>query len=738
MIKNYIAFILIVILSIVIISGESVFLNNTIFKEIPMSSKNNYFIDTGDYILVSSDSYIGGSYGIYVLNKKDFIIEDYYRTNKKTYIVSGSDYGEYYAYFGNELISFYLDLGKIRINWKKEFFKKDLGLPVLFENERLILSSNKDKYIIGINGYYITSYEQYLNIIRFYDENTDIPVLLVDNKTKKIEESFLKVVKVPDNILKASYNDYIYLQTDTNFYIISKEGNMENKISNNKKILMDTTFCDINQDGIEESILIYKDQITIINDKNIETLKLDVNLDETSLPFYVDIDFDGYPEGVIVNSEGEVTTLHYNSFEKKYYVEKLFNLKKHIKSYPIIEDFDFDGNFEMILTDDNNIYIVNAKGKILKKINIGKSKITSYPYLFWDKESGWNLIISTSSNLFIYNSYSYKFKLNSKYDIENSILKGIFYNEKNIYAFLGNESGVFIKKLSGYITENFFDDYNKYFYKNNNFLNYTQYNLSEIINYIKIGNKDKKYSSKDIAKDIKSIVKINCKITYSNDNEDNFFGSGFIFAKENGFIFIATNAHVIGLDIFLNEEEINNYNIYVDFYNGESSSPDHIYINKKLKDLAILIIYDMELYKEYDALPFGLYIPEIGEEVYALGHPEGLDFSFTRGVISSNKRVFKSDYNEQVDVSFLQTDAAINHGNSGGPLIDSYGNVIGINTSVIRKDVAEGLNFAIVMRELYDDLKNDKFIRIFYDYTYPNQWLYKTLRNMIYNLYSDE
>jgi serine protease Do len=85
---------------------------------------------------------------------------------------------------------------------------------------------------------------------------------------------------------------------------------------------------------------------------------------------------------------------------------------------------------------------------------------------------------------------------------------------------------------------------------------------------------------------------------------------------------------------------------------------------------------------------------QIGESVVAIGNPLGTDFfgSVTTGVVSALNRKIDSDTNK---LSYIQTDAAINSGNSGGPLINSSGQVIGINTAKIQQSGVEGLGFAI-------------------------------------------
>jgi len=80
-----------------------------------------------------------------------------------------------------------------------------------------------------------------------------------------------------------------------------------------------------------------------------------------------------------------------------------------------------------------------------------------------------------------------------------------------------------------------------------------------------------------------------------------------------------------------------------------------------------------------------------GELVFALGSPEGLRNSVTMGVVSSVARQLESED----PLVYIQTDAALNPGNSGGPLVDIDGNVIGINTLKLSEKGSEGLGFAI-------------------------------------------
>lgn len=87
--------------------------------------------------------------------------------------------------------------------------------------------------------------------------------------------------------------------------------------------------------------------------------------------------------------------------------------------------------------------------------------------------------------------------------------------------------------------------------------------------------------------------------------------------------------------------------------------------------------------------------PQVGELVFAIGSPEGLQNSLTMGVVSAVAR----QANPDKPLTYIQTDAPINPGNSGGPLVDMNGNVIGINTFILSQGGgSEGLGFAIPAR----------------------------------------
>jgi len=85
---------------------------------------------------------------------------------------------------------------------------------------------------------------------------------------------------------------------------------------------------------------------------------------------------------------------------------------------------------------------------------------------------------------------------------------------------------------------------------------------------------------------------------------------------------------------------------------------------------------------------------QVGQKVYAIGNPFGLDQTLTIGIVSALNREIDSA-NQRTIRGVIQTDAAINPGNSGGPLLDSMGNVIGINTAIYGPGGNIGIGFAM-------------------------------------------
>jgi len=107
---------------------------------------------------------------------------------------------------------------------------------------------------------------------------------------------------------------------------------------------------------------------------------------------------------------------------------------------------------------------------------------------------------------------------------------------------------------------------------------------------------------------------------------------------------------------------------------------------------------------------------KVGQKVFAIGNPFGLDWTLTSGIVSALDRSLPGESGGVTIEHLIQTDAAINPGNSGGPLLDSAGRLIGINTAIYSPSGASaGIGFSVpvdtVMRVVPQLIKNGKYIR---------------------------
>ncbi|XP_021716997.1 protease Do-like 1, chloroplastic [Chenopodium quinoa] len=158
-------------------------------------------------------------------------------------------------------------------------------------------------------------------------------------------------------------------------------------------------------------------------------------------------------------------------------------------------------------------------------------------------------------------------------------------------------------------------------------------------------------------------------------------GSGFIWDTEGH---IVTNYHVIrgASDLRVTLADQSTYEAKVVGYDQD-------------KDVAVLRI-DVPKDK-LRPVPIGVSADLlVGQKVFAIGNPFGLDHTLTTGVISGLRREISSAATGRPIQDVIQTDAAINPGNSGGPLLDSSGNLIGINTAIYSPSGASsGVGFSI-------------------------------------------
>ena len=103
------------------------------------------------------------------------------------------------------------------------------------------------------------------------------------------------------------------------------------------------------------------------------------------------------------------------------------------------------------------------------------------------------------------------------------------------------------------------------------------------------------------------------------------------------------------------------------------------------------------------ALPFLKWSEEKpwdGMDVFAVGHPFGMAWTISKGIVSNNERTVRSPY-----VRFLQTDTAINVGNSGGPLVNTAGNVVGINSLIVNPQPQPKVHAGVALALRNDDAK---------------------------------
>ncbi len=162
-------------------------------------------------------------------------------------------------------------------------------------------------------------------------------------------------------------------------------------------------------------------------------------------------------------------------------------------------------------------------------------------------------------------------------------------------------------------------------------------------------------------------------------------GSGFIISPDG---YVMTNNHVI--------EDFDK--VEVTLANGDSYAAEVVGADPSI-DLALLKI-SVDGHEEFPTLPLGnSQTLRVGEWVIAIGNPYEFDQTVTVGVVSGKERRVPLPNTDGGVVSFIQTDAAINLGNSGGPLLDSSGNVIGINTAIRRQNYAEGIGFALPINQ---------------------------------------
>jgi S1-C subfamily serine protease len=173
-------------------------------------------------------------------------------------------------------------------------------------------------------------------------------------------------------------------------------------------------------------------------------------------------------------------------------------------------------------------------------------------------------------------------------------------------------------------------------------------------------------------------VKATLPVPFDGDRKGSGLGAGFLVDAARGWIM--TNAHVVGRSPS---------RVEVAFHGGEFTEASKVYVDPFLDVAIIRVAENMDT---KGIMPPQLAcdsVPPVGHAVGAFGHPWRLQYTGTRGIISGVTARYRTE--------LLQTDAPINQGNSGGPLISlESGRIVGINTAGIRG--AQNTNFAVAIK----------------------------------------
>ena len=231
--------------------------------------------------------------------------------------------------------------------------------------------------------------------------------------------------------------------------------------------------------------------------------------------------------------------------------------------------------------------------------------------------------------------------------------------------------------------------------------------LVTIINYannqsqiVKKKNKNRKPRTKFKGGPEEIFEKFAKSVVYIENQKDRGTGSGFIINHKG--LKVITNWHVVetakNVTICLKTEDLNKV-CDTDYYTGK------VIKKNKRKDLAMIEVKGLP--NSIKPVIFGKYKDvKIGQTAFAIGHPEGLVWTFTNGMISQKRPEHKWSYKSSRHIAkTIQIQVPINPGNSGGPLFDKNQKLIGVNTFTSE---GENLNFAIAVDDLIEFINEVK------------------------------
>lgn len=178
-------------------------------------------------------------------------------------------------------------------------------------------------------------------------------------------------------------------------------------------------------------------------------------------------------------------------------------------------------------------------------------------------------------------------------------------------------------------------------------------------------------------------------------------GTGVVISSENNGM-IVTNDHVttgyetVGI-VFANDKDTDEISL------GTVVKFDEI------SDLSLIIMNE----KRSDIIPINLAknAVEVGDDVHAIGHPIGEDWTYTRGYVSQKREdyTWQTDLTSHHKANVIQTQTPINPGNSGGPLVNNDGELVGINS--FGASEFQGINFSIALSSFYKFLSSENSIQ---------------------------
>ena len=181
-------------------------------------------------------------------------------------------------------------------------------------------------------------------------------------------------------------------------------------------------------------------------------------------------------------------------------------------------------------------------------------------------------------------------------------------------------------------------------------------------------------------------------ITASANGKAISTGTGFIYKKSNGLAYIMTNNHVIA----------DADSAQIEFNDNDKKIDAKIVGGDKYADIAVLTIADSDDYKTVEIGDNE--VLKLGDTIFTVGTPMGTNYkgTVTKGILSGKDRMVEVNVSSNTTdyyMKVIQIDAAVNPGNSGGPLCDVSGNVIGVISLKIVEDTVEGMGFAIPIED---------------------------------------